>query len=341
MTKKVRFPLNMGNDVKAHSIEELKANYNAEKVTEYFISGKLLTWLEDRYYDEEAEKVRELSEQSYSDPAVKLAEIFGVEIEESVDVEMLEIRRKKLEKLREITSEDEILDNVDHVAFSQEELGDLLDDEAEVIYLCGENFRIPLSVKNVRYVGVNNPVVTISGKGEIDIEANGIIIERCELPQGIKENIILSQKKSECKIKFYVPKQTPAVKYNNTVLAAEYDNDVLYIYFKMRSFRVFVDGYHVYQVCASRHNTGELGVLISKTEVYSKGNSAFEMYKNQMLEALDNLPKQFKKKDGIVDITDSETVSAVEEAVRLFVEYNKLNPIIDIVDYNPDEEPYD
>ena len=190
MAKKVNFPLDMGNDIKARSIEELKANYNAEKVTEYFLNGKLLTWLEDRYYDEEAEQIRELSEQSHNNPAAKLAKIFGVEINESVDVETLEIRRKKLEKLREITSEDEILDNVDRVAFSQEELGDLLDDEVEVIYLCGESFRIPLSVKNVRYVGVNNPAVTISGKGGIDLEANEITIERCELSDDTKERIV-------------------------------------------------------------------------------------------------------------------------------------------------------
>ena len=356
MDRKVKFPLDMGNKVMVRSIEELKSNYNAEKVTEYFLNRKLLTWLEDRGYDEEAEMVRELSEQPHNDPAAKLAKIFGVEITESVDVETLEIRRKKLEKLREITSDDEILDNVDYVAFSQEELGDLLDEEAEVIYLCGESFRIPLSVKNVRYVGVNNPAVTISGKGEIDLEANGIIIERCELPQEIKENINLSQKNSEYKIKFYVPKQTPSVKSNNVVLAAEYDNDVLYIYFRMHSFRVWTDEYHVYKIWQSRKKSGERSYdaryrvpypneyfkeLLSKTDVYAKGDSAFEIYKVQMLEALQNLPKEFKKKDGIVDTTDSETVAAVEEAVRLFIEYNNLKAEKAIQYLEDEEEPYD
>lgn len=190
MAKKVKFPLDMGNDVMVRSIEELKENYNAERVTEYFLNGKLLTWLEDRYYDEAAEQVRELSEQSDSNPAAKLGAIFGIETEEEVDVEALEIRREKLEKLRKITADDEIIKNVDFVAFSQEELGDLLDEEAQVIYLCGESFYIPLSVKNVRYVGVNDPVVTVSGKGDIDLEANDIVIERCELSEDTKARIV-------------------------------------------------------------------------------------------------------------------------------------------------------
>lgn len=191
MAKKVKFPLDMGNDVKVRSIEELKENYNAEKVTEYFLNGKLLTWLEDRYYDEEAEQVRELAKQSGNgSPAAKLGAIFGIETEEEIDVEALEIRREKLEKLRKITADDEIIKNVDFVAFSQEELGDLLDEEAQVIYLCGESFRIPLSVKNVRYVGVNNPVVTVSSNDKIDLIENGIAIEQCVLSEDTKAKLI-------------------------------------------------------------------------------------------------------------------------------------------------------
>lgn len=358
MGKRARFPLDMGNDIKVTTIEALKENYNAEKVTEYFLNGKLLTWLEDRYYDEEAEQVRGLDQQSGNNPAAKLAKIFGVEINESVDVEALEIRREKLEKLREITGDNEILDNVDHVAFSQEELGELLDDEVEVIYLCGESFRIPLSVKNVRYVGVNDPAVTISGKGDVDLEANGIIIERCELPEEIKEKISVPQKKSGYQIKLYVPKQTPAVKEHNVVLAAEYADETLYIYFREYSYMVFTSGYHVYQIWKSKKKSGESSYAsrlgfpysyeyfkerLSKTDVYARGNSSFKIYKIQMLEALDNLPGQFKKRDGFVDTTDGETIAAVDEAVRLFIEYNDLNPInADYSDSDDDEEePYD
>lgn len=357
MAKKVKFPLDMGkdnegNDILVREIGELKEHYNAEKVTEYFLNGKLLTWLKDRYYDEEAERVEKLSEQTnLHNPAAKLGEIFGIEIKESVDVEELETRREKLEKLRAITSDDEILDNVDYVAFSQEDLGDLLDEGAGVIYLCGDNFRIPLSVKNVRYIGVNNPAVSIGGKSESNFRESGISFEKCELSEEFKEKIAAPAKSigSERKIKVYVPKQTPTLKDNNTVLAADYDGETLYIYFRYFSNNAKVKEWwntrkNSYSIYTSRKKGGEGDYYvtpISKTEVYASGPSAFEIYKMQMREALENLSKKFVKSDGIVDITDSETIAAIDEAVNLFVAYNSLNSIANIIGYDPDEEPYD
>lgn len=352
MAKKVKFPLDMGNDIMVRTIEELKENYNAEKVTECFLNGKLLTWLEDRYYDEEAASVKKLSEQTnLHNPAAKLGEIFGIKVEETVNVEELEIRREKLEKLRAITSDDEILDNVDSVAFSQEDLGDLLDDSADVIYLCGDKFRIPLSVKNIKYIGVNNPAISIGGKGETDLKESGISFEKCELPEEIKEKITTSAKSigSERMIKVYVPKQTPTLKSNNTVLAADYDGETLYIYFRFsKEFKELLStGTNSYSIYTSHKKSGEASsrftpnIPMSKTEVYASGPSAFEIYKMQMREALENLPKKFVKSDGIVDITDSETIAAIDEAVKLFVAYNSLNPIANIIGYDPDEEPYD
>lgn len=151
--KKVKFPLDMGNDVLVRDIDELKDNFNIEKVTEYFLNGKLLTWLNDRFYEEEAEQVKELSSDTdKSLLAGKLCRIFDIENEDNVDIEAIEKRKERLEKLRSITSDDEVIENVDDVAFSQEELGDLLDEDIDVIYLCGEKFRIPLSVKNKKCI---------------------------------------------------------------------------------------------------------------------------------------------------------------------------------------------
>lgn len=190
MVKRAKFPLDMGNDVKVRSIEELKENFNAEKVTEYFLSGKLLTWLEDRHYDEEAEQVRNLSEMLDKQKAAeKLPDVFEVEINREVNVEAIEIHTEKLKKLREITSDDEILKNADFVAFSQEDLSNLLYDNAGVIYLCGEYFCVPLSVKNVKYIGLNDPTVTIicNDDNMIDLKYNGIDFENCEFSEETKK----------------------------------------------------------------------------------------------------------------------------------------------------------
>lgn len=185
MPPRVKFPLDMGNGVLVRNIDELKENFNAEKVTEYFLNGKLLIWLNDRYYDEEAEQVEALSsEADKSLLSEKLCGIFGIETEDSIDVEALERRRERLEKLRSVTSDDAILSNVDYVAFSQEELGDLLDEGAEEIYLCGEKFRIPFSVHNKKYIGINTPVVDISTKSDrIDLKKCGIVVENCDFSE--------------------------------------------------------------------------------------------------------------------------------------------------------------
>ncbi len=181
MAKKEKFALEM-RGVEVRTIEELKENYDAKAILEYFYSGKLLTWLNDRYYDEEAEQVEELDKDlPDKELTVKLREIFEVE-----DPETAERRRARLEKLSEFTNDKEFTDNIDLVAFSQEELGELLDDEADTVYLCGESFRIPLSVENVRYIGVNSPVITIKCRGTIDLSEKGVVIERCTFDEGTK-----------------------------------------------------------------------------------------------------------------------------------------------------------
>lgn len=159
------------------------------------------------------------------------------------------------------------------------------------------------------------------------------------------------------------------------VLAAQYADETLYIYFR----QLILSGSTTstvmnYQVFLSHENNGKMPTitlfidnsiskgsayrealvwgkslykeLASKTTIYARGNSAFKIYKIQLLEALENLPSKFKKRDGIVDITDSETIAAIDKAVELFVAYNNLNPDDnnpgdDIIDYDPDEEPYD
>lgn len=182
MARKIKLPLDMGNDIKVRDIDELKENYNSEKVVESFLNGELLPWLQDRFYEEEAERVEALSaDKDSGNIAGRLAEIFGVQIENEVDVDEIAERNERLAELRSITSDDEVLRNVDLVAFSQEDM-DIVH-ESDVIYLCGDKFRIPYNVKNKRYIGVNEPLVEIKTDGNIDLESRGIVIEKCRFAE--------------------------------------------------------------------------------------------------------------------------------------------------------------
>ena len=156
MAKKMRFALQMKDGIEVKTLSELQEHFDMDRVMEYYSNGKLETWLDDRYYEETADQIRELNLQ---DPELsrKLCEIFHVKyVPDALTPEEMEVRNQRIELLREITDDDEILAKVDHVAFSQEELADLLDAGMDPIYLCGKEFQIPLSKRDKTYIGIES-----------------------------------------------------------------------------------------------------------------------------------------------------------------------------------------
>lgn len=155
----VKFPLEVKNGVKARNISELKENFDIEKVIGYFLDGKLKNWLDARYYEEEAEAIGQLDENDEI-LAKKLCEIFDVEYEmEEINHEEIARRNERLAKLKQFTTDYEIINNIDVVAFDQEELAELYDIGVKKIYLCEGNFVIPKSKRELEYVLVSNPEV--------------------------------------------------------------------------------------------------------------------------------------------------------------------------------------
>ena len=186
MSKKIRFPLKMADDTQVRTLDELREHFDLESVLAHYKSGKLLTWLEDRYLEGEAEAVRSLDEAT-PDFQRKLCEVFQVEYAgDDADLEAIQLRQERLAKLRTITDEPEFIDHVDQIAFDQEELADLLDEEQSSIYLCGEKFTVPASRKGITYIGIGNPAVHISGKVPEAPEELKIQFQNCavdNLPQ--------------------------------------------------------------------------------------------------------------------------------------------------------------
>lgn len=159
MAKKVKLPLEMANGIMVRKIEELRDNFDIKKVVGYFLDGKLQNWLETRYCEEELENINELSE---SDPqlAKKLCEIFGVEYaDEKVDIKVIQQGNERLLKLKQFTDDEEIIANIDSVAFNQEELANLYDRGVEKIYLCEGKFKIPNSKMDLQYVEMFGAIV--------------------------------------------------------------------------------------------------------------------------------------------------------------------------------------
>lgn len=183
MAKKIKFPLVMKDDAETRTLEEFKENFDIEKAVGYFLDGKLLAWLEARYYDTEADAVRALDKND-AELRKKLCGIFGTEYNEeetaALDVEEAEERSRKLSKLRQYTSDQAILDKVDSVAFDQEDLADLLDNDVHDIYLCNNSFVIPLRVEDKKYIGIGKAEAVIKSEEWVDFAAKKIVFEGME-----------------------------------------------------------------------------------------------------------------------------------------------------------------
>lgn len=178
MAKKIRFPLEMDNGIEVRNMEELREHFSLAHVLRYIEDGKLSRWLRDRYENELADKIDSIDSDDQQ-LAKKVSEIFEVPYDEKAEEELEKAAERvtRLEKLKQFTEEECYASVIDHVAFDQDELYDLLDASAERIYLCGERFSIPLSKLGVTYTGINHPVAVIDSKVAVDWEQKQITLE--------------------------------------------------------------------------------------------------------------------------------------------------------------------
>ena len=176
MAKTIKFPLKLKDDFPVRSVEELRQHFDLNKIIGYFLDGKLLSWLESRYYDTEAEAVKTLDK---NDNAIKskLCAIFGVEQTDDsiIDVLSIEEKNKRLAILRQYTSDENILNKIEQVAFNQEDLTNILDDnDSHDIYLCNNSFVIPLNVNDKNYIGFGTVEIIVHSDKIIDFNSKNI-----------------------------------------------------------------------------------------------------------------------------------------------------------------------
>lgn len=180
VAKKIKFPLKMKNGALVRTLEELRENYDVESLIEHYESGKLLTWLEDHYYDVEVQNVSALN-RSAKNFTVLLCNRLGIEAQEEelsdVDTDFLKRRVEKLEYLKTLTADEMILNKVDEIAISQEDLIDLLDMGKHTIYLCQGEFTVPLSVPNMTYIGIFNPCAVVRATDNVNFKEKNIVFE--------------------------------------------------------------------------------------------------------------------------------------------------------------------
>ena len=196
MAKKVRFPLEMEDGVEVRSMEELRDNFSLSRVLEYFNDGRLVTWLQDRYENTIAEEIAAINPNE-EDVEKKICEVLDVEYDENASEEegKAEERKRKLELLKEYPDAMKYANNVDYVAFDQDDLYDLLDEDAKEIYLCGKRFSVPISKGNTKYIGIIDGVeVVIEAKQPVDFESKSISFVNCQFDEKYRKIVGAEEK---------------------------------------------------------------------------------------------------------------------------------------------------
>ena len=173
------FKLNLKDGAEVSTIEELREHFDLEKAVEYFQSGELLTWLEDRFYEDEADAISAIKAGDDNFEA-KICAALNVEY---ADLDFVRRVREKKTFLADKTDDAEIIDNAAATALNQEDLGALIQMDYKTIYLCGEQFNVPIRVADRKYIGIlGTPKIKIRAQSQDDLDAKNISLENVQLP---------------------------------------------------------------------------------------------------------------------------------------------------------------
>lgn len=206
MVKRIKFSLKMANGEQVRNIDDLRENFDLSSVMGYFADGKLLTWLEDRYYDEEIEAVKSLTKDD-RDLGQKLCKIFDVKYDASmvkkIDVGSVERRNQKMSELKQYTTDTEILEKIDNVAVTQKEFVELLGKKLPEIFLLNNTYTVPPDLANVTLTGVGEVILKVNSNRYIDFENKNVVFKNLKFddkywaiakPEKAKELVIRGRK---------------------------------------------------------------------------------------------------------------------------------------------------
>lgn len=187
MSRHIKFPLFMKDDVPVRTMEEFREYFDLEKMLYDFVSGRLATWLKDRYYDELAEKVSELDKRN-NNSIETLCKLFEIEKSEynaeNLNLQDIEKTITNKLKVKAITSREDAIDNPNSVVFSQEDLDRLLSDtKISEIFVYGTEFCPKIVNRKIKFTGIGEKKTILNFKNYSIIEAKyfGYTFENIEI----------------------------------------------------------------------------------------------------------------------------------------------------------------
>lgn len=204
MAKKIKFPLEFSNGVKVRTLEELQQYADVETILRYYHNEKLKIWLEARDYNDIVSQILSIDTTDIS-YVNTLCNILGIEYE-NLDIEVHEIQKneEKLNRLRRLTSDENILANVEHIVFNQQELDEVVIQKTKLIYLCADEkqkYIINKEFKNIRYVGLfGKPSIQVETENIRELFDLGIKFKDVALPTHLQKGLSSNSEYSVSKV---------------------------------------------------------------------------------------------------------------------------------------------
>ncbi len=145
------------NNTVIHSLAELREHFHAEELLTALLNENLYIWLEQYYYESEAEQVSHLKIED-KNCLKDLCRILGInynDVKRMTDEELEELDSRKA-LIAQFTADEAILNAPWRVALNQEELSALINSGEKQIYLCKETFSIPIHVPGITYTVIGD-----------------------------------------------------------------------------------------------------------------------------------------------------------------------------------------
>ena len=161
------------------NLTELRENFDIEAAIALQKENKLSDWLEELYYETEAEAVRPFKHSSWNNSERKrFCSILGVDYAACLPDELKSVFESNCGKLAELTDDINILNNADAVAADQSQLAELINNGEKTIVLYKGEFSIPMSKPGITYYCVGSPKIsglcTADQYKKLGITVNGI-----------------------------------------------------------------------------------------------------------------------------------------------------------------------
>lgn len=166
-----------------HSLQEAAGKFSLTELVNFAITSTLSGWLAENFYFDESEKISYAIKNEVDDAEFKLliCKIFNLDFAELSEDDMDNISAHIAKNQRKQIFFKYGDDKNSAYVINQGDLVKALRNGAEILYLDGAEFRIPVALENKIYVGINNAVIDFTHDSDIDLDAKNIVLEDLQI----------------------------------------------------------------------------------------------------------------------------------------------------------------